>query len=490
MVAVGPDAAGLDAAAHAEGHVHVAAPDAGAQAELGVVGDGQGFRFVLEGGDGDHRAEDFFLEHAHFVVALEQRGLDVIALAVVAFQGFLVAAGEELGAFAAGHFHVGHDLVELLLGGLGTHLHVGVQGVAAFNGFGALEHHGHELVVHVLLDQRPGRAGADFALVEERQHQAFHRFADEFRLRLHDVGEVDVGGFAAQLHGGGNDVFRRAFEDVRAHRGGAGEGDLGDALAGGQGLAGFLAVAVDDVEHALGEQVADDFHQLEDRRRGLLGGLEHHAVAGGQRRRQLPGGHQDREVPGDDLPHHAQRLVEVIGHGVGVDVRGGAFLGADAAGEVAEVVHRQGDVGVEGFAHRFAVVPGFRHRQGFQVLLDAVGDLEQQVAALGGGGFAPGGRRAVGGVQRQVDVLGGGAGNLAEHPAVHRADVVEVLAFDGRDPLAADVVFVAFVEGDHRAFAAGIVIDHVGTPRGVYFLEVSADAGWAECYFGTRKPLI
>ncbi len=96
----------------------------------------------------------------------------------------------------------------------------------------------------------------------------------------------------------------------------------------------------------------------------------------------------------------------------------------------------------------------------------------------------------MGGVQRQVDVLGGGAGNLAEHPAVHRADVVEVLTFDRRHPLAADVVFVAFVEGDHRPFAAGIVIDHVGTPRGVYLLEVSADAGWAECYFGTKKSLI
>ena len=96
----------------------------------------------------------------------------------------------------------------------------------------------------------------------------------------------------------------------------------------------------------------------------------------------------------------------------------------------------------------------------------------------------------MGGVQCQVNILGSRTGYFTEHGAGDRGDVVEVLAFDGRDPLAADVVFVAFVEGDHRAFAAGIVIDHVGKPRGVYFLEVSADAGWAECYFGTRKPLI
>ncbi len=74
--------------------------------------------------------------------------------------------------------------------------------------------------------------------------------------------------------------------------------------------------------------------------------------------------------------------MEMVGHGVGVDVRGAAFLGADAAGEVAEVVHRQGQVGVEGFTHRLAIVPGFRHGQGFQVLLQAVGDAQQQVGAL------------------------------------------------------------------------------------------------------------
>jgi hypothetical protein len=42
--------------------------------------------------------------------------------------------------------------------------------------------------------------------------------------------------------------------------------------------------------------------------------------------------------------------VDVIGHGVAVDFGRAAFLGADAAGEVAEVVGGQRDVGVEGFA--------------------------------------------------------------------------------------------------------------------------------------------
>ena len=52
----------------------------------------------------------------------------------------------------------------------------------------------------------------------------------------------------------------------------------------------------------------------------LLGRLEHDAVAGGQRRRQLPGRHQQREVPRDDLADDAERLVEVVGDGVVVDL--------------------------------------------------------------------------------------------------------------------------------------------------------------------------
>ena len=36
--------------------------------------------------------------------------------------------------------------------------------------------------------------------------------------------------------------------------------------------------------------------------------------------RQLPRRHQQREVPGDDLRHDAERLVEVVGDGVVVEL--------------------------------------------------------------------------------------------------------------------------------------------------------------------------
>ncbi|MNS22584.1 hypothetical protein D3C72_543840 [compost metagenome] len=199
---------------------------------------------------------------------------------------------------------------------------------------------------------------------------------------MHDVFEIHVRRLAAQFDGGRDDVLGGAFHDVRADRGRAGEGDLGDALAGGQCFTGFAAVALHHVEHAFWQQVTDHFQQHGDAQRGLFGRLEHHAVAGGQCRGEFPGGHQDREVPRDDLPDHAQWLMDVIGHGAFVDFRGAAFLSADAASEVAEVVDRQRNVGIEGFADRLAVVPGFGNGQQFEVLLDTVGDLQQNVGAV------------------------------------------------------------------------------------------------------------
>ena len=218
VVAVGPHAAGLDRPAHAVGAVDVAGPQAGAQAELGVVGNRQGFGFILESGDAYHRAEDFFLEHAHVVGALEQGRLDVITGGQVARELLDLAAGEQLRAFALGDFQVGQDLVELLLGRLGADHGVGVQRVTTLDRLDLLHHHFHEVVVDRLFHQSAGRAGAHFALVEERQHQAFGGFFDKCRFRFHDVGEEDVRRLAAQLDRGRNDVLGRGMHDVRAHR--------------------------------------------------------------------------------------------------------------------------------------------------------------------------------------------------------------------------------------------------------------------------------
>ena len=68
-------------------------------------------------------------------------------------------------------------------------------------------------------------------------------------------------------------MFSAAHLRMCEPTGGTGEGDLGDALAGGQGLAGLPAEALDDVEHARRQQVADEFQQHADAQRVCSAGL-------------------------------------------------------------------------------------------------------------------------------------------------------------------------------------------------------------------------
>ena len=110
---------------------------------------------------------------------------------------------------------------------------------------------------------------------------------------------------------------------------------------------------------------------------------------GRERGRELPRRHQDREVERDDLTDHAERLLDVVGDRVLVDLRDPPLLGADRPGEVAEVIGRERDVGRERLAHRLAVLPALGDREHLPVLVDRVGDEVQDARALGGRGLAP-----------------------------------------------------------------------------------------------------
>lgn len=110
--------------------------------------------------------------------------------------------------------------------------------------------------------------------------------------------------------------------------------------------------------------------------------------------------------------------MEVVGDGVLVDLGDRALLRAKGTGEVAEVVDGERDVRGEGLADGLAVVPGLGDGDLLEVLLDAIGDAEQDQRTLGDGGLAPGRCGGVGGVEGEVDILGGRAGDLAEHLAV------------------------------------------------------------------------
>ena len=80
------------------------------------------------------------------------------------------------------------------------------------------------------------------------------------------------------------------------------------------------AVAEDDVEHAWRQHVADHVHEHGKAHRRVGCRFDHDAVARGERRRELPRRHQQREVPRDDLTDDPERLLEVIGDGVVVDL--------------------------------------------------------------------------------------------------------------------------------------------------------------------------
>ncbi len=278
---------------------------------------------------------------------------------------------------------------------------------------------------------------------------------------LHHIGEVDVGGLATELHGGGDQLVGGAAQDMGAHLGGSGKRQLLDPVAGGECLARLGAEAVDHVDHPGRQDVLDEIHHQHDGDRGLFGGLEHAAAAGRQHRGQLPGRHQQREVPRDDLADHPDGLLEVVADGVLIQLGGRTLLGADTAGEVAEVIHHQRQVGGQGLAHRLAVLPGLGDGEHFNVLFDAIGDAQQQVAALGDAGLAPAGECLVGGVQRQLDIGGVGAGHFAEHLAVHRRDVFKVAAGARRHPLTTDEVVVTGLEADQGTCLTGSGINHL-----------------------------
>ncbi len=164
------------------------------------------------------------------------------------------------------------------------------------------------------------------------------------------------------------------------------------------------------------------------------------------------------------MPDHAQRFVEVIGRGVLIDLGGGAFLGADAPSVVAEVVCSQWDVGVQGFTHGLAVIPGFGDGEHFEVLLDTVGNLQQDQRARLHAGFAPGISGSMGGIQGFFDVCGVGAGEFGDGLAVYRGQVGEVLAVDRFDELAVDEIAITGLEGNDSAFAAGMGVTHDESP--------------------------
>src|SRR5699024_9626224 len=162
-----------------------------------------------------------------------------------------------------------------------------------------------------------------------------------------------------------------------------GECDLVDLIVGGERLAGFGTETVDDVHDTFGNEVSDELHQVQDGRWCLFRWFQYDGVARSKRRCEFPCRHEQREVPRDDLSDDTERLMVVVGDCIIVNLGNTALLCPDGGGEVSVVVDHKGQVGVQGLADSLAVLKCFKPCEFLEIYFDTVGDLKQNVTALG-----------------------------------------------------------------------------------------------------------
>ncbi len=214
------------------------------------------------------------------------------------------------------------------------------------------------------------------------------------------------------------------------------------------------AVAGDHVQHAGREHLLRELAEAEHRERCLLGGLDDLHVAGRERRPDLPDRHHQRVVPRRDPRHDPERLAP-DDRRVALDVlaRRLALERSRAAGEEAQVVGRERHL-VPRDRHRLADVLRLELRQLVGMLVDQVGELEQELRPVFRGlrrPLCPGlARRADG----ALDVLFAAPRHLGDHLAGGRVQDLHRLARRRFDPLAADEVLVLGDRHAHRSPSA------------------------------------
>ncbi|MNF69417.1 hypothetical protein D3C84_513000 [compost metagenome] len=416
------------------GATEVAGPDAGGEAELGVVGDRQGFGFILETDHRGDRAEDFLLHDFHRVaVALEQGRLVVPA---VTLDLWTLAAQAQFRPFGQGVGDQALDHGQLLRGGHRAHLAAVILRVADTDALGPFDQALDEFVVDLVLHQQ---ARAGHAALPRCGIDAGDRAVD--RTVQVGVGEDDVRRLAAQFQRQLGEVLGAAAHHVASGGGAAGEGDLAHQRVTGQGGAGAGAVTGDHVDHARRNAgLQGQARQFENGRRGVLGRLDDHAVAGGQRRGQLDCGEVQRAVPGNDRRHYAERLEQGVAEHIALIQRQGTALEfVGQPGGVIEEFRQVADLAA-GFADQLAIVAALQLRQLLLVLGDQVAQAAQQLAPCGGAQVAPG--RTFEGLLRRLDralhVGFVGIGQLRPGFGEGRVEAVERPAGQGIDPLAVD----------------------------------------------------
>ena len=171
-------------------------------------------------------------------------------------------------------------------------------------------------------------------------------------------------------------------------------------------------VAVDDIQHPIGESRLHEEFRTEVGRRGiLLGRLEHEGVSAGDGDRVHPHGHHRRKVERGDARHDADGLADRIGVDRARHVL--VVLTLDQLRDTAgKLDHLEAALHLAlGVAEHLAVLRNEKSGDVVLVLLDEVAEGEEDRSAAGKRDVLPcvpsAARRGNGG----IDVIGGGHGN-------------------------------------------------------------------------------
>src|SRR5256714_11917799 len=239
---INPDDSGAQRFNYAERFIDIAGPDGGSEPVGRVVGDTNGFGFVVKGDYAGNGTEDFFASDARGVFDVVKNGrLEVVASAEL-FRA--ATTGGDFGFFFA-DLEIRTDAVVLLFADQRAHLGVTVERTTELDALGFFGHGLDEFGVDFLLDEDAAASGANFALIDKDSEE---RAVDSgFPIRF---GKENVGRLAAEFKGDALEGIGGALDDDFSHGGAAGERDFVHAGMRDERGASRFTESVDDVDHA------------------------------------------------------------------------------------------------------------------------------------------------------------------------------------------------------------------------------------------------
>ena len=241
-----------------------------------------------------------------------------------------------------------------------------------------------EFIEDAFLYEETRAGAADLSLIEE----------DALAGTVDGLGKVavvkdDVRGFPAELKRTGNELVAGRLIHAVADFGRACESELIQIRMVEQPLAGLRALAGDDIDHALRQDVLNETHEFHQRQRCVRGWLHDDGIARRERRSELPACHGEGEIPRDDLTDHADRFMKDERHGIVIDHRRTALPRTEAACKVAEMVAAERDIRCLRLADRLAVVERLHESEVIGIGIDDVCDLEKKILSFDGGSLRP-----------------------------------------------------------------------------------------------------